>query len=555
VLGKGAGVAPATTTTGTGVVTAIGNATNGTGGLVTFNGNIGTTATGHASLDLALTGGAMTGTITSNVLSTLTATTSSSLGPQITLINEAADTSNPYLILQKGRAGGTTTLSGDTLGAIDFQGFGSGNATAQGPLIAAIMTGAAGTTFVPSDLVFSTATSAALNEQMRITSAGNISIAGNISSVGAITSSGLVALSGHFSQTITGSAGSGNGAVNLAYADSGGISGQYQPFALNFNDNLDNTTDDFDDGLVSVLVVNPANNPTARGGRQALVGAVFLRNPTGSHNNRNYVGVEAAGQADSGDGGTGGSPLGAVFGLGFSGVAGAGAANLLNITGAEGNVSALNNSVYYKSVLQLDNNQGDLYRGTHYDAILSISAQSNSLPNGGWLNGILFSQANGAKPVGTDGTLIATQDSATVFSFIDFSSYTCSGGLAIHTPGFEVSCAGDIQGGYISGINNSMGAYPTSQATSFLIGDNFSGGAGEVNFWNTQNNAGGFSFYQKTGASVATLVAIINGSGNTSVAGSMQVGNLVGSGSRPVCVTSAGVLEAGTLAAGLVTCP
>ena len=53
VLGKGAGVAPATTTTGTGVVTAIGNATNGTGGLVTFNGNIGTTATGHASLDLA----------------------------------------------------------------------------------------------------------------------------------------------------------------------------------------------------------------------------------------------------------------------------------------------------------------------------------------------------------------------------------------------------------------------------------------------------------------------------------------------------------------------
>lgn len=38
VIGGGAGSAPATTTTGTGVLTAIGNATNGTGGLVTYGG-------------------------------------------------------------------------------------------------------------------------------------------------------------------------------------------------------------------------------------------------------------------------------------------------------------------------------------------------------------------------------------------------------------------------------------------------------------------------------------------------------------------------------------
>ena len=39
VIGGGAGVAPATTTTGTGVVTALGNATNATGGLVTVDGS------------------------------------------------------------------------------------------------------------------------------------------------------------------------------------------------------------------------------------------------------------------------------------------------------------------------------------------------------------------------------------------------------------------------------------------------------------------------------------------------------------------------------------
>lgn len=44
VLGGGAGVAPATTTTGTGVVTAIGNAVNTTGGLVTQSGTLAASA-------------------------------------------------------------------------------------------------------------------------------------------------------------------------------------------------------------------------------------------------------------------------------------------------------------------------------------------------------------------------------------------------------------------------------------------------------------------------------------------------------------------------------
>jgi hypothetical protein len=53
VLGGGAGVAPATTTTGTGVVTAVGNAVNTTGGIVTQSGTL-------ASSALLLGGGAAT---------------------------------------------------------------------------------------------------------------------------------------------------------------------------------------------------------------------------------------------------------------------------------------------------------------------------------------------------------------------------------------------------------------------------------------------------------------------------------------------------------------
>ena len=48
---------------GTGVQTALGNATNSSAGLVTFDGNIGPTASGHATSDCALAGCTMTGNI------------------------------------------------------------------------------------------------------------------------------------------------------------------------------------------------------------------------------------------------------------------------------------------------------------------------------------------------------------------------------------------------------------------------------------------------------------------------------------------------------------
>jgi hypothetical protein len=139
-------------------------------------GTITASLTGHASLDLPLTGGTMSGTITSTATIPLTDTSSVSFFPQLVLNNDASDSFGPYLILTKGRAGNTTTLNGDSLGVVDFEGFGSGNAAAQGPYIQAVSTGSAGTTFIPSDLVFLTATSSAVTEQMRIASTGMVSI-------------------------------------------------------------------------------------------------------------------------------------------------------------------------------------------------------------------------------------------------------------------------------------------------------------------------------------------------------------------------------------------
>jgi hypothetical protein len=68
VLGGGAGVAPSTTTTGTGVVTAVGNAVNTTGGLVTQSGTL-------TSNNILLGGGASTAISSSNLLAVAAAVT------------------------------------------------------------------------------------------------------------------------------------------------------------------------------------------------------------------------------------------------------------------------------------------------------------------------------------------------------------------------------------------------------------------------------------------------------------------------------------------------
>lgn len=93
VVGGGAGVAPSTTTTGTGVVTAIGNAVNTTGGLVTQSGTL-------ASSAIVLGGGA-----SSAVTSTTTGT------GVVTAVGNAVNTTGG-LVTQSGTLAANNVLLG-----------------------------------------------------------------------------------------------------------------------------------------------------------------------------------------------------------------------------------------------------------------------------------------------------------------------------------------------------------------------------------------------------------------------------------------------------------
>jgi hypothetical protein len=60
----------------------------------------------------------------------------------------------------------------------------------------------------------------------------------------------------------------------------------------------------------------------------------------------------------------------------------------------------------------------------------------------------------------------------------------------------------------------------TTATLAHAITGNYSGGNAEMDFFNCVNNAGGFHFYQKTGAASATKVMEISGSGNLTISGS-----------------------------------
>lgn len=90
-------------------------------------------------------------------------------------------------------------------------------------------------------------------------------------------------------------------------------------------------------------------------------------------------------------------------------------------------------------------------------------------------------------------------------------------------------------GGIVTSTANSAGAYPASQAgTAWAIGGNFSNANAETNFWNTKDNAGGFDFRQKTGASAATLLATLTTAGLR-----IPTGLNLGVGGTPLGATNA----------------
>lgn len=94
---------------------------------------------------------------------------------------------------------------------------------------------------------------------------------------------------------------------------------------------------------------------------------------------------------------------------------------------------------------------------------------------------------------------------------------------------------------------------PASSATTLSICTNYSGGSGEIDFFNAQNNGGGLNFYQKTGASAAALLLSLTTSGGL-VAGQFTANEYV-SGSAAGVSCTAGTMSITTMVVtgGIVT--
>jgi hypothetical protein len=107
-----------------------------------------------------------------------------------TIANYYTGANGPAFSFVKGRgtiASPTATSSSDNLGTIGFTGYNSGNTIANAVRIGAIQDGAAGATYIPGAITFSTATSSAVAaERMRIDASGNVGIGTSTISTGRV---------------------------------------------------------------------------------------------------------------------------------------------------------------------------------------------------------------------------------------------------------------------------------------------------------------------------------------------------------------------------------
>jgi len=186
-------------------------------------------------------------------------------------------------------------------------------------------------------------------------------------------------------------------------------------------ESIDGTTDGV--GKVdAVRVAHTFGGSSVKGGRHAIETFCVMIAPTAADNpDRNYVGGAFTGYATASDNGVLGAELGGMFGLNAVGRLGPAVQHWLNVTGAEINTDvAAGATVSYKSGIQICGFVTDKVQGTDYDAMISLSRQVGGTI---WRDGILFSPANGAAPVGAGSTLLRTQGMATCDSGIDIGSY------------------------------------------------------------------------------------------------------------------------------------
>lgn len=300
-------------------------------------------------------------------------------------------------------------------------------------------------------------------------------------------------------------------------------------------------------GLGILLATGGSN---VQGTRTALYAENKMTAATNSANpNRFYAGAGFVGRAEVNDGGTVGSPQGAIFGA-FAGYVfdNANSGNgfeyhYFNATALELDTNALENpsascvtpgvppcsTIAYKTIIQMAGGGGDVVHG----AIEGMIAFSSIIGGGGWNNILLLTDANGQQPVTTTGCVLCAviSGSHTIGTGIDLSLYTISGNF-LKSATFAVNGAGDIS------------------ARSAIFTNSF---AGAAVVYNINENAAGQSFFEARTNSATNLVnfGLLDNAGNG--IGIISAGSSVGtmllqmnSGTTFVTLTKTGGVAIGT---------
>jgi hypothetical protein len=186
---------------------------------------------------------------------------------------------------------------------------------------------------------------------------------------------------------------------------------------------------------------------TATGTASQGNGIGLLGVATTSANTNTFYGLGVQGQCQAAHTATGPTGLGGAgqcTGGNFLGALGINATGYSSVFGLEVNLSVKptgGNAPKFKAGALFALNSGDAARGATIDTAIAISANNASIT---WKNGILFGNMAGTTAFGTDSTIIASTGAQQVNTFIDFSSYTCSGGNKINFNQFAVDCSDNV---------------------------------------------------------------------------------------------------------------
>lgn len=161
-------------------------------------------------------------------------------------------------------------------------------------------------------------------------------------------------------------------------------------------------------------------------------------------------------------------------------------------------------------------------------------------------------------------TLISNYFGSTASWIESGSTTTMAFGNRCATPA-TISSASLVLGDQTCGPNQIPSLFVTGDMTasgSLVFGQNGSSGPGTLysdNNWGlivkAKQASPGAADFAFTDASGNQLLLLAHTGSVATFNTGMKLVTLAGTGSRPICVTSTGVIEAGSLAAGLVTCP